>query len=57
MIPCHHELAHREPDVVAIDKEQKRCLVINIACPADNKAGHEEKGKGERMRSKETVAV
>lgn len=57
MIPCHRELAHREPDVLAIDKEQKRCLVIDIACPADNKAGHEEKVKGERMRSKETVAM
>ena len=37
MIQCDHQIEHRRPDIILIEKESKQCWIIDIACPADNK--------------------
>ena len=36
MIHCDHQIQHRKPDIVLIEKESKLCWIIDISCPADN---------------------
>ena len=48
MIQCDHQIEHRKPDIVLIEKESKQCWIIDIACPADNKVCDKESMKKDR---------
>ena len=48
MIQCDHQIEHRKPDIVLIEKESKQCWIIDIACPADNKECDKEGMKKDR---------
>ena len=51
MIQCDHQIEHRKPDIVLIEKESKLCWIIDIACPADNKVCDKEGMKKDRYDS------
>lgn len=33
MIQCKHKVFNRKPDIVVLDKEERSCIIIDIACP------------------------
>ena len=37
MIQCDNSIKHRKPDLVLIDKQQKTAMIIDVACPGDNR--------------------
>ena len=48
MIECDHQIEHRKPDIVLIEKESKLCWIIDTACPPDNKVCDKEGMKKDR---------
>ena len=42
MIQCDHYIEYRKADIVVVEKEEKKCLIIDIAIPDDNKVGVKE---------------
>ena len=48
MIQCDHQIEHRKPDFVLIEKESKQCWITDMACPADNKVCDKEGMKKDR---------
>ena len=48
MIQCDHEVEHRKPDIVVIEKDSKQCWIIDIACPGDNRVCDKEEKKIDR---------
>ena len=30
------KIEHRRPDIVVMEKNKRKCLIINVACPVDN---------------------
>ena len=48
MIQCDHYIEHRKPDIVVIDKIEKKCLIIDIAIPGDNRIMKKEEEKLEK---------
>ena len=30
------QIEHRRPDIVVMEKNKKKCLIIDVACPVDN---------------------
>ena len=45
MIQCDKMIEHRKPDIVLVDKVQQKCLVIDVACPGDNRIAEKEEEK------------
>ena len=41
-IQCDHEMEHRRPDLIIVDKEKKTACIIDIAVPGDNRVGTKE---------------
>ena len=39
---------HRKPDIVLVDKVQQKCLIIDVACPGDNRIAEKEEEKLQR---------
>ena len=39
-IQTDHKIEHDRPDIVAIDKKKRNCIIINIACPFDHGVSH-----------------
>ena len=35
MVQCDIPIEHRKPDIIVIDKSQKLCIIIDVACPCD----------------------
>ena len=50
MIQCDHVIECRKPDIVVVDKCEKRCLIIDIAIPGDNRVGKKEEEKIEKYQ-------
>ena len=48
MIQCDHYIECRKPDIVVVEKEEKKCIIIDIAIPGDNRVGAKEKEKIEK---------
>ena len=48
MIQCDHMIEHRKPDIVVVNKEDKSCMVIDIACPGDIRVAEKENEKVQR---------
>jgi len=44
-IQTDHVMEHRRPDIVVVDKDNKRALPIDIAVPADARAEEKEQEK------------
>ena len=40
-----HLIQHRRPDIVVIDKKERKCKIIDIACPGDCRVELKEKEK------------
>ena len=41
-------IEHRKPDIVLVDKVQQKCLIIDVACPGDNRIAEKEEEKLQR---------
>ena len=48
MIQCDKMIEHRKPDIVLVDKVQLKCLIIDVACPGDNRIAEKEEKKLQR---------
>ena len=38
-IQCDHQIEHRRPDMVVVEKTERKCIIIDIAIPGDNRVG------------------
>ena len=48
MIQCDHMVQqHRKPDIVIVNKEDKQCLIVDVAIPGDNRVEVKEREKVE----------
>ena len=41
-IQCDHEIEHRRPDLIIVDKEKETSCIIDIVVPVDNRVGKME---------------
>ena len=41
-IQCDHEIEHRRPDLIIMDKEKRTALIIDVAVPADHRVREKE---------------
>ena len=44
-IQCDHHIECRKPDIVVVEKEEKKCLIVDIAIPDDKNVGVKEEEK------------
>ena len=44
-IQCDHHIECRKPDIVVVEKEEKKCLIADIAIPNNKNVGVKEKEK------------
>ena len=42
-IQTDHKIEHNRPDIIVIDKKERNCTIINIACPFDRGISHKKK--------------
>ena len=45
MIQFVQHMECRKPDVVVVEKEEKKCLIVDIAIPDDKKCWSERRGE------------
>ena len=45
-IQTDYIIEHRRPDIVVVDKENNRALVIDIAVPGDTRVNEKDKEQG-----------
>ena len=38
-IQCDYQIEHRRPDMVVVEKTERKCIIIDIAIPGDNRVG------------------
>ena len=50
MIQCDRMVEHRKPDIVVVEKSEKRCFVIDVAVPGDARVETKEKEKVEKYQ-------
>ena len=50
MIQCDSEIKTRKPDIVAVNKNERSCAIIDIAIPRDIRVSETEKDKIERYQ-------
>lgn len=43
-------MGHRKPDIVVLEKEKKKCIIIDVAIPGDNRIRKKEKEKIEKYQ-------
>ena len=49
-IQCDHVIEARRPDIVVVNKQEKKCAIIDIAVPADKRIGEKEDEKIEKYQ-------
>lgn len=49
-IQCSHVNEARRPDIVVVNKEERKCTIIDIAVPADKRIGERESEKVEKYQ-------
>jgi len=49
-IQTDHVIEHRRPDIVVVDKDNKRALLIDIVVPADARVEEKEREKMDRYQ-------
>ena len=47
-IQCDHVIEARRPDIVVVNKQERKCAVIDIAVPADKRIGEKKNEKVEK---------
>ena len=50
MIQCHREIKGRKLDIDVVNKNEKRCAIIDIAIPGDIRFSKKEQKKIERYQ-------
>ena len=45
MIQCDHDIECRKPGIVVVEKEEKKCLIVDIAIPDDKNIGVKKEEK------------
>ena len=48
---CDHLIEGRRPDIVVIDKDKNKCLIIDIAVPGDARVKVKEQEKVEKNQN------
>ena len=46
-----HEIECRKPDIVVVDKVEKKCAIIDVGTPGDNRIGEKETEKIEKYQA------
>ena len=49
-IQCDHVSEARRPDIVAVNKQERKCTIIDIAIPGDKRIGEKENEKVEKYQ-------
>ena len=49
-IQCDHVIEARRPDIVIINKDDKTCLIVDIAIPGDSRLNEKEGEKFEKYQ-------
>ena len=49
-IQCDHVIEARRPDIVIVNKQERKCTIIDIAIPADKRIGEKENEKVEKYQ-------
>ena len=49
-IQCDHVIEARRPDIVVVNKQERKCTIIDIAVPADKRTGQKENEKVEKYQ-------
>ena len=49
-IQCDHVIEARRLDIVAVNKQKKKCTIIDIAVPGDKRIGEKEDEKVEKYQ-------
>ena len=44
-IRTDNKIERKKPDIVVVDKIERKCLIIDVACPFDIRVKHKEKRK------------
>ena len=47
-VQCDNVMEARTPDIISIDKKERKGIIINIALPADVRVGEKERKKMEK---------
>ena len=50
-VQCDNVIEARRPDIILIDKKERKGLIINIAVPADVRLGEKEREKMEKYQN------
>ena len=50
MIQCDRMVEYRKPDIVVVEKKERRCLVIDVAVPGDIRIEEKENEKVEKYQ-------
>ena len=50
MIQCYREIKARKPNIVVVNKNKKRCAIIDVAIPGDIRVSKKEKENIERYQ-------
>ena len=50
-IQCDHVIKTRRPGIVVVNKEERKCTIIDIAVPADKRIGEK------RMRKLKSIRI
>ena len=49
-VQTDHHLEHNRPDIVVLEKEERTCSVIDVACPFDTRVLEKEQKKMEKYQ-------
>uniref|UniRef100_A0A1X7VKC9 Reverse transcriptase zinc-binding domain-containing protein n=1 Tax=Amphimedon queenslandica TaxID=400682 RepID=A0A1X7VKC9_AMPQE len=50
MIQCDHLIEHRKPDIVVLEKGDKKCFIVDVAIPGDKRIISKEEEKVEKYQ-------
>ena len=50
-IQCDHVIEARRPDIMVVNKQERKCTIIDIAVPADKRIGEKENEKVEKYQN------
>ena len=49
-VQCDHEIEHRRPDLIIMDKENRTALIIDVAVPGDNRVRGKDLAKNNKYQ-------
>ena len=50
MIQCDHYIENRKPDIVVVEKDDRRCFIVDVAIPGDKRIVSREEEKVEKYQ-------